>query len=148
MSSGDAFGLTSTPDFLPGYHGSDGDKRYPSPRKLRSMGAVLIDLVLLFGPAFALGVLMVAVEMPRTNSYVLLPIPLAIIVGNWILLRKWVHATVGELIFGLVAIRGRDGAWPGWSELLSGRAPGHDGVPNIVRVRRCDIRGRGRESDR
>lgn len=112
------------------------------------MGAALIDLVLLFGPAFALGVLMVAVEMPRTNSYALLPIPLAIIVGNWILLRKWAHATVGELIFGLVAIRGRDGTWPGWGELFSGRAPGHDGVPNIMRVRRCDIRGRGRESDR
>ncbi|MEU1952720.1 RDD family protein [Nocardia rhamnosiphila] len=144
MSSGDAFGSTSTPQFLPGYHGSDGDKRYPSPRRLRSTGAAFIDFVLLFGPALVLSVLVVAVEIPRTYSYVLLPIPFVIIGANRILLRKWVHASVGELIFGLVEIRGRDGAWPGWSELLSGRAPGHDGVPNIVAVRRCDIRGRGR----
>ncbi|MFQ6228472.1 hypothetical protein [Nocardia sp. NPDC002869] len=108
------------------------------------MGAALIDLILLFGPAFVLGMLVITVDMPRTYSYVLVPIPLAIIGGNRVLLRKWVHASAGELIFGLVAIRGRDGAWPGWSELLSGRAPGHDGVPNIVSVRRCDIRGRGR----
>ncbi|GGL44449.1 hypothetical protein [Nocardia jinanensis] len=148
MSLGDAFGLTDTPNFLPGYHGSDGDTRYPSPRSLRSMGAALIDLVLLVGPILALSVLVVVVEMPRTYSYSLLPIPLVIIGGNRILLRKWVHASVGELIFGLVEIRGRDGAWPGWGDLLSGRAAGRDGVPNIVSVRRCDIRSRGRESDR
>ncbi|MCX0271108.1 hypothetical protein NLM24_10395 [Nocardia zapadnayensis] len=112
------------------------------------MGAASIDLVLLFGPALALGMLVAAVDMPRTYSYVLLPIPFAIIGGNWILLRKWVHASVGSLVFGLVEIRGRDGAWPGWGDLLSGRAPGHDGVPNIVKVRRCDIGGRGRESAR
>lgn len=112
------------------------------------MGATVIDVVLLVGTVLVFGVLELAVEMPETYSYALLPIPLAIIGGNRILLRKWVHASVGELIFGLVEIRGRDGAWPGWGELLSGRAPGHDGVPNIVRVRRCDIRSRDREPDR
>ncbi|MEV3962671.1 hypothetical protein AB0M34_17505 [Nocardia sp. NPDC050193] len=112
------------------------------------MGATLIDIVMLFGPAFAVGLLVVAVDMPRTYSYVLLPIPFAIIGGNWILLRKWVHATVGGLVFGLVEIRGRDGAWPGWGDLWSGYAPGHDGVPHIVKVRRRDIRSRGRASAR
>lgn len=112
------------------------------------MGAALIDFILLFGPAVVLGVLVVVLGIPRTYSYVLLPIPFAIIGGNWILLRKWVHASVGSLVFGLVEIRGRDGAWPGWGDVMSGRAPGHDGVPNTVKVRRCDIRSRGRASDR
>lgn len=112
------------------------------------MGAALVDVVLLFGPALALSVLVAVVDMPETYSYVLLPIPFAIIGGNWILLRKWVHASVGSLVFGLVEIRGRDGAWPGWGDLLSGRTPGHDGVPNTVKVRRRDIRSRGRTSGR
>ncbi|WP_327149708.1 hypothetical protein [Nocardia sp. NBC_01329] len=148
MSLGDTFGLTDTPNFLPGYHGSDGDTRYPSPRKLRSVGAASIDLVLLVGSILVFGVLELVVEMPEAYSYALLPIPLAIIGGNRILLRKWVHASVGGLIFGLVEIRGRDGAWPGWGDLLSGRAVGRNGVPNIVSVRRCDIGSRGRESNR
>ncbi|MFD4405739.1 hypothetical protein ACFWPH_23575 [Nocardia sp. NPDC058499] len=144
MSLGDAFGLTSTPDFLPRHHGTDGDTRYPSPRDLRSTFAALVDFVLQFGSFFAaLAVLLILVAKlgfsPAVGSTAML-IPVVVIVGNRILLPKTVHSSIGELIFGLVEIRGSDGAWPGWRDLLSGHGQGRDGVPNIVAVRRCDVR--------
>ncbi|MCP2289877.1 hypothetical protein ACFYT3_20760 [Nocardia amikacinitolerans] len=138
MSLGDAFGLTNSPNFLPKHHGDEGDTRYPSPRKLRSLGATLIDFVLQFGSIVAMAVLLV-VEVPGTFRYSVLLIPVVVVGGNRILLPKWVHASVGELIFGLVEIRGSDGAWPGWRDLWRGHGAGRDGLPNLVNVRRCDV---------
>ncbi|MCP2274637.1 hypothetical protein [Nocardia amikacinitolerans] len=138
MSLGDAFGLTKSPNFLPKHHGDEGDTRYPSPRKLRSLGATLIDFVLQFGSIVAMAVLLV-VEVPGTFRYSVLLIPAVVVGGNRILLPKWVHASVGELIFGLVEIRGSDGAWPGWHDLWRGHVSVRNGVPNLVNVRRCDV---------
>ncbi|MEV0296176.1 hypothetical protein [Nocardia sp. NPDC050710] len=98
----------------------------------------MIDFVLQFGSIVAMGLLL-AVEIPRTYSYSVLLIPVVILGGNRILLPKWVHASVGELIFGLVEIRGSDGAWPGWRDLWRGHGHGRDGLPNLVDVRRCDV---------
>ncbi|MEV0031047.1 hypothetical protein [Nocardia sp. NPDC050793] len=139
MSLGDALGLSKSPNFLPKYHGEEGDTRYPSPRKLRSLGATLIDFVLQFGSIVAMGLPLVMVEIPRPYSYSVLLIPVVVLGGNRILLPKWVHASVGELIFGLVEIRGSDGAWPGWRDLRRGHGNGRDGLPNLVNVRRCDV---------
>lgn len=80
---------------------------------------------------------------PKASIYPVLLIPFVVIGGNRILLPKWVHASIGQLIFGLVEIRGRDGAWPGWRDLCRGWGrTDDDGVPIIVCVRRCDVRGR------
>ncbi|MGA6208155.1 hypothetical protein ACPESR_25710 [Nocardia testacea] len=154
MSLGDAFGLTDTPNFLPRYHGDDGDTRYPSPRDLRSLGAILIDLVLMIGSVIVSPLVLLALEaktdleIPRFFGYLMVLVPLVVIVGNMFLLRKWVHASVGKMVFGLVEIRGSDGGWPGWRDIFLGDGASRDGVPNIVRVRRCDVRGRDRESER
>ncbi|TQM25914.1 hypothetical protein [Nocardia bhagyanarayanae] len=139
MSLGDALGLTKTPNFLPKYRGDEGDTRYPSPRKLRSLGATLVDFVLQSGSIVAMGLLLLVVEIPRPYNYSVLLLPAVVLGGNRILLPKWVHASVGELIFGLVEIRGSDGAWPGWRDLLRGHGRGRDGSPSLVNVRRCDV---------
>ncbi|MEU4315706.1 hypothetical protein [Nocardia sp. NPDC024068] len=152
MKLGDAFGLTDTPDFLPRYHGAEGDTRYPSPRDLRRMASVVIDIGLVLGsllvPILALLVLQAktTVELPRGAGSSVILMPVLVIVVNRYLLRKWVHASLGELIFGLVEIRGRDGAWPGWRDLLWGQVAARGNVPGIVCVRRCDVRNRIRES--
>ncbi|TLF72845.1 hypothetical protein [Nocardia cyriacigeorgica] len=141
MSLGDAFGLTNSPNFIPKCHGEEGDTRYPSPRNLRSLGAGLIDFVLQFGSIIGMVALLALVVHSSTPyKYALVLIPIVVLGGNRILLPKWVHGSVGELLFGLVEIRGSDGAWPGWRDLW-GQGNGRDGVPNLVRVRRCDVRG-------
>lgn len=144
--------MTTAPNFLPKYHGDEGDTRYPSPRGLRSLGAISIDLVLMIGSALVPILTVMAlqaktdIEIPRAFGSVLMLIPVFVIVGNMFLLRKWVHASVGKLVFGLVEIRGSDGGWPGWRDILWGEKRDREGVPNIVRVRRCDVR-RARGSD-
>ncbi|MET8779909.1 hypothetical protein ABZV58_33395 [Nocardia sp. NPDC004654] len=138
MSSVDALGLAKSPNFLPKYHGEEGDTRYPSTRKLRSLGATLIDFVLQFGSIVAVPLLLM-LEIPKPYSYSVLLIPIVVLGGNRILLPKWVRASVGESIFGLVEIRGSDGGYPGWRDLWRGHGNGRDGLPNLVNVRRCDI---------
>jgi hypothetical protein len=155
MSLGDAIGSTDTPNFLPKYHGDKGDTRYPSPRDLRSLGAILVDLMVMIGSAPAPVLAATALEAKSVIEFqlafgpviVLMPV-VVVFVGNMVLLRKWVHASVGQLVFGLVEIRGSDGSWPGWRDILWEGKRDRDGVPTIVRVRRCDVRDRSHELDR
>lgn len=156
MSLGDILGLANEPNFLPKYHGDEGDTRYPSPRALRRLAANLIDLVLAIGSVFVTLALMAGfmfegAEQPGVLGAVLSVlgfatplVPVLVIGGNWILLPYRVHATVGGLIFGLVRIRGSDGAWPGRRDLAGVLVGWYNSdsanVPHLVTVRRCDVR--------
>ncbi|MEU1985473.1 hypothetical protein [Nocardia sp. NPDC019395] len=146
MRSGDAFGLTNSPNFLPEYHGADGDTRYPSSRELRAFGASSINFVLQ-SCSFVAALVAVFGLMLETKfsppvaallAFLALLIPIVFFVGNRILLPKLVHASIGESIFGLVEIRSSDGAWPSWRDLFFRLGSRGDGVPDLVSVRRCD----------
>ncbi len=63
-----------------------------------------------------------------------------VIGGNRLLLPKWLRASVGGLLFGLVEIRASDGNQPGWRDLLRGYGSKRTGVPELETVRRCDIK--------
>ncbi|MEV0252188.1 hypothetical protein AB0H76_36770 [Nocardia sp. NPDC050712] len=143
MSLGDTFTVKQAPNFLPEYHGDDGDARYPSPRRLRLLGALLIDVVLHLGSMIAMAVLVPVIvhvlKYPEPFAYAALLAPIVGIGGNLILLPKWVHASVGELIFGLVQIRGSDGGWPGWRDLWQARWNSRRSGVKLGTVRRCDV---------
>lgn len=112
------------------------------------MGAIpSLVLTSASAPIFAVPVLQAKadIEVPRAFGYLISGLPAAVVV-DWFSLRKWAHTSVGQMAFGLVEIRGRDGAWPGWRELLGDSGRYREGVPSIVRVRRCDVRDRDRRS--
>ncbi|MFE6925087.1 hypothetical protein ACFVAV_28985 [Nocardia sp. NPDC057663] len=67
----------------------------------------------------------------------------AVIVVNSVLLPAWIHASLGDLVFGLVKIRSGDGGWPTIADLarnVGNPGSGRDTIPLVVQVRRRDTR--------
>ncbi|MFE9789893.1 hypothetical protein ACFYO7_31425 [Nocardia salmonicida] len=141
----------------PEYHGAEGDPRYPSPRKLRNVAANVADIVLPYGVlvvAFVAVVLLVGhrgvLDMDDQapmmfGSMILL---VGLLVTNATVLPSVFGATVGQLLMGLVWIRGTDGLSPStrdmWRAFRQHRTVFRLGgvaqcAPLIVVVRRCDI---------
>jgi hypothetical protein len=100
------------PGWLPAVHATEGDRRYPRPRRLRQGFAITIDLVLHFGVAIAVTVALIT----RLDG----PIALGAGVGTFfalsildrIVLQRMCQATVGKLLTGVCLIRNDTGGPP------------------------------------
>jgi hypothetical protein len=98
--------------WLPPVHATEGDRRYPSRRRLRQGFAFTIDLVVHFGVAIAVVVALLA----RLDG----PVALGAGVGTFfalsildrIVLQRMCQATVGKLLTGLCLIRNDTGGPP------------------------------------
>lgn len=134
-----------------GYHGAEGDARYPSPRRLRNALANTVDAAIMLGLMVGSAVLVVV------YTRLLLDHPWGIAVFgivlfvlnllNLIVAPSLLGGSIGQLLTGLVQIRGADGARPGIRELGSAyfknravfRVGGvHVEAPEFVVVRRQD----------
>ncbi|MBB5914766.1 hypothetical protein BJY24_003633 [Nocardia transvalensis] len=128
------------------YHGDEDDPRYPSPRFLRSIGAVVVDVAVHGGIAFAVG-------SSGTPGIVTGALAVAAyLVASFVntTLVQWVlRASVGKALFGLAVIRGKDGGRPTFGNLLVwyflrginlALENSSDGYQQVVAVRRRDIR--------
>ncbi|WP_370947157.1 RDD family protein [Amycolatopsis sp. cg5] len=100
---------------LPATHGDDNDPRYPSPKVLRNVLAVLTDLVLHLGIGVAVG-LVAKQRLPGSPwvLYAILAFVAASIVHR-IFLQRLFGATLGKALTGLRLIRddnaGRPNLW-------------------------------------
>jgi hypothetical protein len=100
-------------------HGSAGDPRYPSPRRLRRALGFAVDFVLHLG--CGVGVFLVAGRVPALAR---LPTVWAILA--WLLvsfvhrvvIQRLTGTTLGKAIFGLCLVRGEDGLRPRFGQLL------------------------------
>ncbi|MFI6363454.1 hypothetical protein ACIBG0_11980 [Nocardia sp. NPDC050630] len=117
-------GLQRVNDYLeapprgPQYHGDKNDPRYPSPRELRGDTAAFFDIALHGGSAGAIAntavsglgwVVLVFVATYAALSFV-----------HTVIVQRIIHATIGEALLGLVVIRGEDGGWPTFGNLVRG----------------------------
>ncbi|HEX4225619.1 MAG TPA: RDD family protein [Pseudonocardiaceae bacterium] len=99
-------------------HGSDGDPRYPSPRKLRRALAFILDMVLHFG--IAVGVFFGTKHIPALDNLIGLWALIGWIGSSLIdrVLIQWAFGTtVGKAIFGLRLV-GKDGGRPKLGQLM------------------------------
>lgn len=145
-------------------HGVDGDRRYPSPRRLRRVTASIVDFALHGTVAIAAGL-----WTEQVRSLADLPGVWTLIV--WIL-ASFVHRTViqwtlgttlGKAVCGLCLIRKEDGRRPRFDQLVKAwLASAWAGVSMVSRiagggddrsrlddfslpvVRRCDVHALGR----
>ncbi|MFI6865389.1 RDD family protein [Nocardia sp. NPDC050406] len=132
------------------YLGAEGDSRFPSPRRLRSVIATLVDLALF--AALTISVIMLQMFVfGLQNSPAMLVVYACLLVAAFIqyfLLPAWAGGTVGQLICGLTLVRCRDAARPRIRDIT--RAMGkssarlrvrgiHALAPHLVVVRRCDL---------
>ncbi|MFF2087135.1 RDD family protein [Nocardia sp. NPDC058176] len=137
-----------------GYHGAEGDARYPSPRRLRNALANIIDGLLIFVvvAAVLVPVLLVWEDAFLDHNLLILGLTVAVLVSvlmvNSVLLPSLIGSTLGQLVTGLIWIRGADASRPGtkemWSEYFDHRGVVrfggvHSSAPQIVVVRRRDV---------
>lgn len=96
-----------------------------------------------------LGSCLALIALPQSPEGVLLAVvvlPVAtVIVVNSVLLPRWIRASVGDLVFGLVKIRPTDGGRPTISDLARniwnpGTGRDASATPRVVQVRRRDSR--------
>ncbi|MDG3012632.1 RDD family protein [Rhodococcus sp. D2-41] len=97
-------------------HGDAGDSRYPSATGLRTASAFVLDCILHAAPMVALFVLItqgssLAAQFPQLKLWAVISWPILSFVDR-VVIQRILHATVGKALFGLVAIRPRDGRWP------------------------------------
>ncbi|HEX3785697.1 MAG TPA: RDD family protein [Pseudonocardiaceae bacterium] len=99
-------------------HGSQGDPRYPSPRRLRTTLAFAVDLVLALGAL--VGTFVATRHQPTLPVPALVAIAAMIVVSfvNRVLIQSIFRASIGEALFGLRLIRKSDGGRPGLWALL------------------------------
>ncbi|QLY28972.1 RDD family protein [Nocardia huaxiensis] len=134
------------------YLGAEGDPRFPSPRRLRSLLAGITDLILIFGiVAAALWGLINRSGPDQTPSifsaYALL---LLLAFVQYFLLPSLLGASLGQLMCGLTLIRCTDASRPTLRDIAratlrnSTRAFRIRGIhalaPHLVVVRRRDLR--------
>ncbi|WP_433624387.1 hypothetical protein [Nocardia sp. CA-120079] len=102
----------------PRYHGASDDPRYPSPRELRGNAAAFFDIALHAGATIAVakttvsGLGMVILVFAATYA--------ALSFAHTVIVQRVTHATIGKALFGLVVIRGQDGGWPTFADLVRG----------------------------
>ncbi|WP_176968901.1 RDD family protein [Amycolatopsis xylanica] len=98
---------------LPATHGADNDPRYPSPKTLRNVVAIIIDLVVHLGVGVAVG-LVAKQRLPGSPwvLYALLAFIAASIVHR-IFLHRVFGATLGKALTGVRLIRDDNGGRPG-----------------------------------
>lgn len=99
-------------------HGSDGDPRYPSPRRLRRALAFTVDLLLHFGLGVA--AFYGTQHLPKLDNLIGLWALLAWIAASLIdrVLIQWAFGTtIGKAIFGLRLVR-KDGGRPRLGQLV------------------------------
>lgn len=133
---------------VPEYHGAPRDPRYPSSREVRAPAAGLLDACLPW-PAFLASALSMIFFLEDPKAIVVMPalaLPVfVVIMTNSVLLPKWIHASIGDLIFGLVKICPSDGGWPTTYDLArniwSQEPRRASGLPPVVQVRRRDTLG-------
>ncbi|MFE9325696.1 hypothetical protein ACIHDR_30650 [Nocardia sp. NPDC052278] len=106
------------PPRAPQYHGDKNDPRYPSPRELRGNTAAFFDIALHAGLAGAVANTAVSglgwVVLIFMVTYAVLSFVHTVIV------QRIIHATIGKALLGLVVIRGEDGRWPTFGNLVRG----------------------------
>ncbi|WP_280339114.1 hypothetical protein [Nocardia neocaledoniensis] len=112
---------------------------------MRASMAGLVDGLLWWATFFGSVLSLIALlEGPGSIVAAVLVLPVAtVITVNSILLPRWVHASIGDLIFGLVKIRPGDGGRPSVSDLARNiwnpkPSRGDSATPRVVQVRRCD----------
>lgn len=105
--------------WLPPVHATEGDRRYPSPRRLRQGFAFAIDLVLHLGLGIAVGIALAG----RLGAPVALGVGagtfLALSILDRIVLQRLCAATVGKLVTGVCLIRTDTGGPPTTKSLVS-----------------------------
>ncbi|WP_278262915.1 RDD family protein [Nocardia sp. AG03] len=141
--------------YTPHQHGATGDSRYPSPRILRNAIANVLDVVVVFGP-FMAGYLFLLLNerdlMLRDDQTPILLTSIVVVLTtslvNAVLLPSFAGSSIGQLVTGLVWIRGSDGSRPSVREMLRAffnhRGPLRLGgvqqhAPALVVVRRRDL---------
>lgn len=106
------------PGWLPRWHATEGDRRYPGTRRLRKGFAFAIDLVLHLG----LGVAVIVALAGRLGAPVALGVGIATFLAASILdrivLQRLCGATVGKLITGVCLIRTDTGGPPTTKSLV------------------------------
>ncbi|MGW6724488.1 hypothetical protein ACWF9G_01160 [Nocardia sp. NPDC055029] len=133
------------PPHIARYHGAPEDPRYPSPRSMRAFVAGSVDFCLSL--ATFLGSVLALIALREDSGVIVaaalaLPV-IAVIVVNAVLLPAWIHASLGDLVFGLVKIRSSDGGQPTIADLARNvwnPGSGRDTIPAVVQVRRRDTR--------
>lgn len=134
-----------------GYHGADGDTRYPSPRRLRNAIAHTIDIVVMVALLVGIaGYLVLRTRLLTDHPWSIAVVALVMFTANLtnlVLLPSRAGGSIGQLLTGLARIRGADGTRPTISE--NGRAyfrgrevfrvgGVHAEAPEFVVVRRQD----------
>jgi hypothetical protein len=118
----ETFGRLDDPPEKPTAHGEGTDPRYPSPRRLRRILAFVSDWLLHAGPMVAVFVLLahspvLAGKLPQARLWAFLSWPLLSFLDRTVVQGVF-HATIGKLLFGLVAIRFEDGRYPAFGRLV------------------------------
>jgi len=99
-------------------YGRWGDPRYPSPRRLRSVCAFVVDLALtvaaMAGTDYAV---LHGLKTPIFPLFVILLVGAAVSFVNRVLIQAAFTTSIGKVLFGLRVVRRSDGGRPKFAEL-------------------------------
>ncbi|MFI6997840.1 RDD family protein [Nocardia sp. NPDC050175] len=111
-------------------HGGKDDNRYPSPRMLRRVLALIIDWMIHVGCGVGAAIAVSPEFSPEAaarhdwqhlgvNPVVAVGFFLAASAIDRIIIQSIFHTTIGKALFGLVVIRPQDGKYPSFGRLLA-----------------------------